>query len=71
MNLFKKLYFRTFQTVFKFALPILPYREPKIIKTNDEVIEVLKNNKVESVLLVTDKGIRNLMLTKSLETAIE
>lgn len=71
MNLFKKLYFRTFQTVFKLALPILPYREPKIIKTNDEVIEVLKNNKVESVLLVTDKGIRNLMLTKSLETAIE
>lgn len=71
MNLFKKLYFRTFQTVFKLALPILPYREPKIIKTDDEVIEVLKVNKIESVLLVTDKGIRNIMLSKTLESKLE
>ena len=70
MNLFKKFYCRTFQTVFKLALPILPYREPKILKTNDEVIDVLKLNKIESVLLVTDKGIRGLNLTKALEDKI-
>lgn len=71
MNLFKKVYCRTFQTIFKLALPILPYREPKILKTNNDVIEILKLNKVESVLLVTDKGIRNLNLTKQLENDIK
>ncbi|MBQ7798771.1 MAG: iron-containing alcohol dehydrogenase [Clostridia bacterium] len=70
MNLFKKLYCRTFQTVFKLALPILPYREPKILKTNEDVIETLKVNKIGSVLLVTDKGIRGLNLTNTLEEAI-
>ncbi|MBO5910170.1 MAG: iron-containing alcohol dehydrogenase, partial [Clostridia bacterium] len=70
MNFFKKLYCRAFQTVFKWALPILPYREPKIIKTDNEVIEVLKANKIESILLVTDKGIRGINLTKSLEDII-
>ena len=70
MNLFKKFYCRTFQTVFKLALPILPYREPKILKTNEEVIETLKLSKIDSVLLVTDKGIRGLNLTKPLEDEI-
>jgi len=70
MNLFKKMYCRTFQTIFKLALPILPYREPKIIKTDDEMIEVLKQNKIESVLLVTDKGIRGIGLTKLIEDKI-
>ena len=70
MNIFKRFYCRTFQTVFKLALPILPYREPKIIKTNEDVVEVLKQNNISSILLVTDKGIRGLGLTKFLEDAI-
>lgn len=71
MNFFKKLYCRTFQTVFKIALPILPYREPKILKTNEEVIKTLKLENIENVLLVTDKGIRGLGLTKKLEETIK
>ena len=70
MNIFKKLYCRTFQTVFKIALPFLPYREPKVLKTDDEVVEVLKSKNIKSVLFVTDKGIRGLSLTKSLEDKI-
>lgn len=70
MNLFKKLYCRTFQTAFKLALPILPYREPKILKSNDEVVNVLKQNNIKNVLLVTDKGIQSLGLTKVLEQSI-
>ena len=31
MNPLKKAYCRVFQNVFKFALPLLPYRNPKII----------------------------------------
>ena len=66
MNIFKKAYCRAFQGAFRLLLPILPYREPTILKTNDEVVEVLKNNAVENVLLVTDKGISSLGLTKAL-----
>lgn len=70
MNLFKKIYCRTFQTVFRIVLPILPYREPKMLKSNQEIIDVLKQQNKKSVLLVTDRGIRNLQLTQSLENEI-
>lgn len=70
MNIFKKAYCRTFQTVFKLALPFLPYRQPKILKANNEVVDVLSKQNKKSVLFVTDKGIRGLGLTKSLEDAI-
>ena len=45
MNILKKSYCRIFQTVFKLALPILPYREPKILKDENlfkEEIEILE-----------------------------
>ena len=71
MNIFKRIYCRTFQTVFKLALPILPYREPKILKTNEDTVYALLSQDVSSVLLVTDKGIRGLGLTKLLEETIE
>lgn len=64
MNIFKKLYCRAFQGAFRLMLPILPYREPKLLKSNDDVVTVLKDNGVTSVLLVTDKGISSLGLTK-------
>ena len=31
MNILFKIYCRTYQLCFKLALPILPYRDPKII----------------------------------------
>lgn len=71
MNLFKKFYCRTYQTVFRIILPILPYREPVLLKSNTEIIDVLKKHKKTSVLLVTDRAIRNLQLTRSLEVEIQ
>lgn len=71
MNIFKKFYCRTFQTVFKLALPFLPYRQPQMLKSNSEVVEVLKKQNKKSVLLVTDKGIKGLNLTAALEKEIE
>lgn len=71
MNIFKKLYCRTFQTAFKIAIPFLPYKEPKILKTNDEVSAILKQKNKQSVLLVTDKSINSLKLTKSLEESLK
>lgn len=70
MNIFKKFYCRTFQIAFRVMLPILPYREPQILDNNNDVIDVLKQNKISSVLLVTDKGIKNIGLTKPLEEKI-
>ena len=70
MNILKKMYFRVFQTAFKLALPILPYREPKILKTEEDLVGVLKENNVEGVLLVTDKGVRGIGLTKMLEDGV-
>ncbi len=67
MNIFKKFYCRTYQTVFKIMLPFLPYRQPKILKTDADVLKVLKEHNKNNVLLVTDKGINDLGLTKSLE----
>ena len=71
MIIFKKFYCRTFQTVFKLALPFLPYRQPQMLKSNSEVVEVLKKQNKKSVLLVTDKGIKGLNLTAALEKEIE
>lgn len=70
MNIFKALYCRTFQTVFKVALPILPYREPSILESNIDVIDTLKQNNKSRIFLVTDQTIRNIGLTKALEESI-
>ena len=69
MNIFRRFYCRTFQTAFKVALPFLPYRQPRILKSNGEVIAVLKRHNKKSVMLVTDKSLRGLKLTSDLEKA--
>lgn len=70
MNLFKALYCRTYQTAMRLILPVLPYHEPQLLKSYAHLLQILKSNGKQSVLLVTDKGIRNLGLTKSLEKKI-
>lgn len=67
MNILKKFYCRVYQGVFKSLLPVLPYREPKLLKSYSEIVEVLKENTISKVLLVTDKVINGLGLTKPLE----
>jgi len=71
MNFFKTMYCRLFQGVFKIALPILPYREPKILENNQSVADVLKQNLINKVLLVTDKGISKLNLPAALTEILQ
>ncbi len=66
MNLFKKLYCRLFQTVFRLILPILPYREPEILTNDQAVASLLKDNNIKRVLLVTDVGLSKLGLMNKL-----
>lgn len=70
MNNLKKAYCRTFQTVFKIALPFLPYRKPKIVNSVTALPEILNKKKAERILLITDAGIRSLGLTKRLEQVL-
>lgn len=67
MNPIKKLYCRTFQSVFKIAIPLLPYRSPELLHGMEELVCKLNELQLASVLLVTDAGIRGLGLTKHLE----
>ena len=70
MNTLKKAYCRIFQNVFKFALPLLPYRNPKIIGSVKGIPEVLEKRGYNNVLIITDAGIRSLGLTERLEQTL-
>ena len=67
----KKFYCRIYQGAFRLALPFLPYREPKILMNNEDLVNTLVAAKKNSVLVVTDKGIKSLGLTTSLEEALK
>lgn len=70
MNKFKKIYCRTFQTVFKLGLPLLPYRNPKIVGSVKNIPDILIKRKYSHVLIITDSGIRKLGLVTRLEQAL-
>ena len=53
------------------ALPVLPYREPEIIRSCAEIGKAAKKEKISSVLIVTDKGIVNNGLVDPVEAALQ
>lgn len=63
-------YCRAFQTAFRIALPILPYREPEIVSTLAELDRVLAKEAVRSVLIVADQGVRNAGLLAPVEEVL-
>lgn len=67
MNILSKLYCRIFQFCFKIAIPILPYYNPQILNSVEDIADVLKNKKISKVMLVTDKSIRSFGITSKLE----
>ena len=67
MNTIKKIYCRTFQTVFRIAIPLLPYRKPKRLNGADDVLALLKKKQINSVMLITDESIRSYGITSELE----
>lgn len=71
MNILKKIYCRAFQICFRIAIPILPYREPKLIDGFAAVPEVLKEHQITRLMLVTDPGVYQLGLTKPLEQLLQ
>ena len=71
MNPLKKIYCRCFQLAFRLAIPLMPYRKPKIFSTFQQCIEELKALKINSLLLVTDSFLRGSGATAGLEALLQ
>lgn len=71
MNPLKKTYCRIYQTAFRVAMPLLPYREPQILNSVAELEPLLKQLNFKSVLLVTDRQLRDAGTTASLEALLK
>lgn len=54
MNILKKVFCRSFQAVLRFVLPVLPYRDPKLLNKVEDIPGCLKAKGITKVLIVTD-----------------
>lgn len=70
MNFLKKIYCRVFQTCFKLAIPILPYRNPQILDSVAEVAPLLTQKGFDSILIVTDEPISKLQVFEALKNSL-
>ena len=70
MNFAKKAYCRSFQTVFRAAIPVLPYRKPTLLGSTKELPALLRKKNISRVLLITDASIRGFGITKPLEDSL-
>ena len=71
MFFIKAAFCRVFQTAFRIALPLLPYREPKLIHSCGELGSVMKSENIKSVIIVTDKGIVENGLTEPIKASFD
>ena len=71
MNIFGKVYCRTFQAVMKVVLPMMPYREPVTLESMDEVAKTLVEKNLDHIMIVTDANIVKLNLLKNLIQCLE
>lgn len=71
MNIISKVYCRIFQKCFRLAIPILPYRTPKILDSVTDVPAELKARKVSKAFIITDAFIGKSHGMDSLKAALE
>lgn len=71
MNIFKKIFCRVYQAAFRAALPVLPYREPKILGSTDEIATEIKNRNLGCALVVTDEFLKASGATAKLEKSLD
>ena len=70
MNRLRQIHCRTYQTVFRLALPFLPYRTPEVVGSVKKLPEIILREKCGNVLIITDGQIMKLGLTRRLEKAL-
>ena len=71
MNIVRKCYCRSYQLAFRLAMPLLPYREPERFDSIDALPPLLERLKIRSILLVTDRPLREAGVTQPLEELLE
>ncbi len=71
MNLIKKIYCRIYQFAFHAALPVLPYREPEILKNVEEIADKIKSLGITSAFIVTDSFLKSSGATETLEKSLK
>ncbi len=70
MHPIKKVFCRIYQAAFHAALPVLPYREPHIMHSVNEVPAMLERLGKRSALLITDSFLRKAGVTAALEKSM-
>lgn len=71
MNLFKIIFCRSYQFMFKLAIPLLPYRFPSVLNSLAEVPAFLKARSIDHVLIVTDVAIHSYGIIEPLKHALQ
>lgn len=70
MKLLRKIFCRMYQNVFHLALPLLPYREPIILKSTDEIGPEIKKKGIDSALVITDEFLQKSGAAKGVELSL-
>ena len=70
MNSLKRSFCRGFQAAFRLAIPVLPYRDPKVISRVRDIPACLKERQLQKVLIVTDGFLHVNGMLEPLKTAL-
>lgn len=70
MNIFKKAWCRTYQTAFRIALPVMPYKEPQVLTALEQLGPLFRDKKISRILIVTDQGLVQAGVCARLEQAL-
>lgn len=71
MNPFARLGCRAVQLCCRAALPLLPYRQPRLLSRLTDAVPLLAEKWIDSVLLVSSGSVRRLGLTAPLERSLD
>ena len=71
MNPLMKCWCRCFQLAFRLAMPLMPYREPERFESIQSLPPLLERLVIRSILLVTDRPLREAEVTRPLEELLE
>ena len=71
MNPLMKCWCRCFQLAFRLVMPLMPYREPERFESIQSLPPLLERLGIRSILLVTDRPLREAEVTRPLEELLE
>jgi len=70
MNILRKTWCRTYQGVFHIAQPLLPYKDPIVKQSINDIPEILRTKNISKVIFVTDQGLVKAGLAKRIEDVL-